>query len=438
MDDFDNILYDTEDDTTETDAEYAAISRARIRKTAERREKEKRRFRYTILSAIILVEVVLLSGYIYFRRDSFPLNRIHFPASSTQMEQTVPDSADISGDSAQNAPDAESLSGGSAEDTADVENLSGNGDALPEENSPSGAGNGGTGDSPPATMQFSLSETDATARIYAGSPENDNSIDSQYAVLIDAHTGEIIAARNSWAVISPASMTKVLTLLVAVEHLPDLSALNELVGVTKTVTDYCYRHGCSTAGFSTWETVTVRDLLYGCILPSGADAALALANYTAGSHENFVQLMNDKLEELGLSETAHFTNCIGLYDPDHHCTVKDIAIIMRTAMENPVCRTVLCARTFRTSATDEHPASETQPGGLLLSNWFLRRIEDRFTDSPIEVQGGKTGFVNQSGSCAVSYAHHQDGRDFICVTGNAPGSWRVIYDHTYLYQTYCG
>ena len=139
--------------------------------------------------------------------------------------------------------------------------------------------------------------------------------------------------------------------------------------------------------------------------------------------------MNEKLEELGISETAHFTNCIGLYDPDHACTVKDIAVIMRAAMRDPVCKAVLRARTYRTSSTDEHP------NGILLSNLFLRRIEDRFADSDLYINGGKTGFVNQSGSCAVSSAARDDGRKFICVTANAPGSWPVIYDHTLIYQT---
>ena len=88
---------------------------------------------------------------------------------------------------------------------------------------------------------------------------------------------------------------------------------------------------CSGVGFEKGESVTVKDLLYGTVLPSGADAALGLAYYVAGSQEEFVTLMNQKLDELGLSETAHFTNCVGIYDADHYCTLYDLAVIMRAA-----------------------------------------------------------------------------------------------------------
>ena len=100
-------------------------------------------------------------------------------------------------------------------------------------------------------------------------------------------------------------------LLVAAEHIENL---DDTVTITIDITDYCYVNDCSVVGFALDEVVPVRELLYGTILPSGADAALALAKYVAGSQEAFVALMNEKLEELGLSDTAHFTNCVGLYD----------------------------------------------------------------------------------------------------------------------------
>ena len=261
-------------------------------------------------------------------------------------------------------------------------------------------------------------------------------IGSQYAVLLDADTGYIYAERNSDVKVPPASMTKVLTLLVAVEKLikvtPEgVKGMDTKVTVTRAVTDYCYANNCSIAGFSRWETVTVRDLLYGCILPSGADACLALARHISGSQEAFVELMNQKLEELGISKTAHFTNCIGLYNPDHYCTMRDMAVIMRAAMNHSICRVILSARTFRTSSTAEHR------NGISLSNLFLRRIEDRFTGTNLDIRGAKTGYVRQSGNCAVSYATRADGKNFICVTGKGAGQWRVIYDHTLLYRAYC-
>ena len=183
-------------------------------------------------------------------------------------------------------------------------------------------------------------------------------------------------------------------------------------------------------GYKVGESAAVRELLYGTILPSGADAALALAIYVAGSHEAFVELMNEKAEELGISDTAHFTNCVGLYDEAHHCTVRDMAVILNAAMENELCREVLNARTYETAPTPEHPE------GQVLSNWFLRRIEDKDTGS-IEVIGAKTGYVAQSGNCAASCGRDAEGREYICVTGNAYSSWRAIYDHVDLYSKYC-
>ncbi len=255
-------------------------------------------------------------------------------------------------------------------------------------------------------------------------------ISSQYVVLLDANNGEIWTERESNTRMYPASMTKVLTLLVAAECIPEPE--NAWFTITREITNYCYVNGCSVAGFLVDETVTVKDLLYGCILPSGADAALGLAIYSYGSQENFVAAMNRKLDELGLSRTSRFMNCIGLFDENHYCTARDMAAIMRAALENPLCRQVLTARTYQTTPTEQHPA------GIALSNWFIRRIEDRFQDKAVQVIGGKTGYVKESGNCAVSLARRgTDGREFICVTGNAGGSWRAIADHTLLYQSFC-
>lgn len=252
-------------------------------------------------------------------------------------------------------------------------------------------------------------------------------VNSRCAVVLNAESGEILAAKNAQTIVSPASMTKILTLLVAVEQIRDL---DDTFTMTVDITDYCFLNDCSAVGYGVGETVSLRELCYGTILPSGADAALALAVYTAGSQENFVALMNEKLQQLGLSATAHFTNCVGLYDADHACTVSDMAVILKAAMENPFCRQVLGERKYETALTPEHPE------GQLLSNWFLRRIEDRFPGD-LQIVGAKTGYVVQSGSCAASCAQTDGGDLYICVTADADSSWKAIYDHTALYQAYC-
>lgn len=276
---------------------------------------------------------------------------------------------------------------------------------------------------PPVTEPFSFlpQGTEHTA----GFPEEGRGVYSTSGILIDVELQEIIAQRDPYVQISPASMTKILTLLVAAEHVTDLQ---DTFTITREITDYSFQHDCSNVGFDVGEVVTVEDLLYGTILPSGADAAVGLAEYVAGSHEAFVELMNEKLEQLGLSDSAHFTNCVGLYDAEHYCTVYDMAMILKAASDNELCRQVLSAHTYTTSSTAQHPE------GLLISNWFLRRIEDKDTHG--EVLCAKTGFVNQSGSCAASLATDGEGREYLCVTAGSSSSWACIYDQVEIYQAF--
>lgn len=250
---------------------------------------------------------------------------------------------------------------------------------------------------------------------------------SQYAILVDTKQDSIIAERNAHTRIVPASMTKILTVLTAAEQI-EASQLDDPFTMTLEITDYAYVNDCSSAGFLDGEEITVRDLFYGTVLPSGADAAVGLAVYVAGSQEAFVELMNEKVEELGLSKTTHFTNCAGIYDDSHYTTAYDMAIIMEAVMDNELCREVMSAHTYTTSVTPQHPE------GISLSNLFLRRIEDKEGDE--RVLCGKTGYVVQSGNCAVSYAVSESGKGYVCVTADANSKWRPVEDHAKLYRLY--
>ena len=271
----------------------------------------------------------------------------------------------------------------------------------------------------PFAVGYDEQETDSTT--YLGS----DSVQSSYALLVDLDDNTIVSQKSAYDRINPASMTKILTVLVAAEHVTDL---DDTFTITKEITDFSYSHDCSAVGFLDEETVTVRDLLYGTILPSGGDAAAGLACYVAGSMDSFVNMMNEKLAELGLSDTAHFTNCVGLYDENHYCSIYDMAMILKAAVENDLAREVLTAHTYTTSATEQHPE------GITISNWFLRRIEDKDTKGTVVC--AKTGFVAQSGNCAASYEETDSGKHYICVTANAHSSWRCIYDHVAVYQEY--
>lgn len=248
---------------------------------------------------------------------------------------------------------------------------------------------------------------------------------SSNAIFVDIASQTILARKDETSRIVPASMTKVLTLLVAVENIENL---NDEFVMTDEILDYCFTNDCIVVGFEKGEAVTIKDLLYGAILTSGADAALGLAEYIAGSEEDFVVLMNEKLEAMGLSDSAHFTNCVGIYDERHYCSVYDMAVIMEAAVKNKTCREILSAHTYTTSETEQHPE------GILISNWFLRRIEDKDTGG--EVICAKTGYVLQSGNCAVSYGVDKKGREYICVTVNAYNKWKCTEDHVYLYKRF--
>lgn len=250
---------------------------------------------------------------------------------------------------------------------------------------------------------------------------------STHAILADESTDTIIAAKGAKERILPASMTKVLTILVAAEQIAE-ERLDDTFTMTLEITDYAYVNDCSSVGFLDGEKVPIRDLFYGTALHSGGDAALGLAFYVAGSQEAFVELMNGKLEELGIADSTHFTNCVGLYDEAHYSTVYDMAVIMKAAMQNELCREFLSAHTYTTKPTEEHPE------GIGISNWFLRKIEDKDTGG--EVTCAKTGYIVQSKNCAVSYGSFAGGTPYICVTAGSTSSWRCIYDHVEIFNRY--
>ena len=294
------------------------------------------------------------------------------------------------------------------------------------------------------TVSLSLSSVDGSINYSTpGDATKTQTLVSTYMILVDLDTDSIVAERDCEAVVSPASMTKILTVLTARDYI-DETTLNDKFVVSEDITEYVRKNDCSAVGFTANSEVTVRDLLYGTILPSGADAAMGLAEFCCGSQEAFDEAMNKKVDELGLSETAHFTNVVGMYDPDLHCTMKDMAVILGVAVQDDLLRDVLSLRTYSTDATfifadtteegtSEEDVPEEDKKPIEVSNWFLRKIEDKDMDG--NVVAAKTGFVNESGCCAASYYEADNGKRYICVTGNSFSSWRTIYDHLSVYRS---
>lgn len=255
-------------------------------------------------------------------------------------------------------------------------------------------------------------------------------VQSQFAVLLDMTEGRVVAAKNADERANPASITKIMTLLVAVENIENLDTEYTM---SWRIIDPPYKQQASVTGLTTGETVRLRDLLYGCILPSGADATAALADYVADKEVDyapedeavFAEMMNQKAAELGATNT-HFTNSSGLHHRDHKTTAMDMALIMAAAMKNPVCREVLMAEEYLIPATPQHPE------GLLLTSTMFKHIGLQETC----VMAGKTGYTDQALNTLVTYSEI-DGHQYVFVSMYVNGSDNALEDAHTVYANYC-
>ena len=251
-------------------------------------------------------------------------------------------------------------------------------------------------------------------------------IDANYAVVYDLDNGSILAEKNASQSMYPASMTKVMSLLVFAENLPDM---NKILTITQDIVSFVQARGASNCGFVVGEQVTVKDLLYGVILPSGADAVLALCKEVSGSEAAFAERMNKRAREMGLSGYCNFQNATGLFHSTHRMTVKDMAQIMAVAMQNPRAREVLMTENYQTAPTNKHEQ------GLKFTNLFLQRIKTQDSGGAT-VQMAKTGYVSQSKFCVVTAGKGRSGKNLLIVTGQSSSTWQAIKDQAALYKIF--
>ena len=224
--------------------------------------------------------------------------------------------------------------------------------------------------------------------------------------VMDGDTGVILAEQNGHTMLPCASTTKIMTALVALEAVPGDRAVTICREDTLAEGSRMYlREG---------ETVTVADLLYGLLLASGNDAALALARACAGSEAAFVARMNEKAAALGMRDT-HFSTASGLDAPDHRSSACDLALLMAAAM-----RTASFAQITGTR-------EKVLPGRTVVNH-------NRLLHTVPGVDGGKTGYTDRAGRCLVTTAT-RNGRRLIVVTLNDPEDW---HDHAALYDRYFG
>lgn len=228
-------------------------------------------------------------------------------------------------------------------------------------------------------------------------------VSASSAILMDAQSGRILYEKDAYTRRSIASTTKLLTALVAVESTPDLSRV-------VTITADHWAEGTSMY-LKPGEEVTLEDLLYGLLLQSGNDAALAIATGCAGDVETFVEWMNQWAADLGM-ENSHFANPNGLDDEDHYSTAYDMALLARAVLENKTLSGIVATR------------SATRAGRSLSNhNKLLWQYEG--------CNGMKTGYTTEAGRTLVSSAT-RNGQTLICVTLNAPNDWadhRALLDY---------
>lgn len=247
---------------------------------------------------------------------------------------------------------------------------------------------------------------------------------SPYVALADVNKNEIIAGKSYDTRIFPASMTKVMTLIVIVEN---LKSLDETFEMTAEIIDPLARQQASRAGFEPGEVVSAKDMLYGLVLASGADCSVGLSELVCGSENGIVDLMNKKCKEMGLKNT-HFMNTSGLHDENHYTTPLEMAMILKYAMSNETCAEILSTYQYTTAANEIHPE-----GILLTSTMFSRMYGDEV--NTVKIISGKTGYTMEAGNCLVSYAER--GQDkYIAVTAGASNRWNVIFDDFYIYGNY--
>jgi len=239
--------------------------------------------------------------------------------------------------------------------------------------------------------------------------ENHN-LYSSNAILVRLSDGTILMEKNSEDIIYPASLTKMLTAIVAIENLSDLE---EEIILPDSIYSKLFKANASMAGFEAGEKVRAIDLLYGIMLPSGAECCVGLAEYIAGSEENFVQLMNQKADELGMDNT-YFENTTGLHNENHYTTVKDLAILLRYALQNSIFREIFTSVQYSTKPTNKHP------GGITLYSTMFSKLNNPYILDG-KILGGKTGYTEKAGLCLASLAQ-VGGEEYILISAGAKGN----------------
>lgn len=209
---------------------------------------------------------------------------------------------------------------------------------------------------------------------------NDFDITGEYVTLYNMNEDTLLYSKNDTKKTSIASLTKMMTTLVAIEEIDNLDKI-----VTIKERDFEGTVGYSKAGFKVGDKVTYRDLLYGIILPSGADAVNAVVNNTLG-YDKFIKKMNETAKKIGMNDTS-YANPVGKDDENNYSTSNDLAKLLKYALKNETFKTVFTTKSYKTS------------NGINLESTVNRYENILNTD---EIKGAKSGFTKDAGRCLAS------------------------------------
>ena len=246
---------------------------------------------------------------------------------------------------------------------------------------------------------------------------SDPQVNSEAAAVFGIDDQTVVFQKQAFERLYPASITKVMTALVALKYgnLEDTVTVGEESVITEA--------GASLCNIKPGDTLTMEQLLYGLMLPSGNDAGASIAVHMAGSIEGFSDLMNREARALGATDT-HFMNPHGLHDENHYTTAYDLYLIFNEAFRYPEFRTIIGAKEYTASYTDGEGNAKTQTWKN--SNRYL--TGERETPAGLTVLGGKTGTTQAAGYCLIMASEDPEGRDYISVVLKA-GSRSNLYDN---------
>jgi D-alanyl-D-alanine carboxypeptidase (penicillin-binding protein 5/6) len=237
-------------------------------------------------------------------------------------------------------------------------------------------------------------------------------------LIYDMTYDEVVASNNSDKVTAMASLTKIMTTIVAIEN---ISNLDDYV----TFRDYMKEDidsDATLAGLIDGNQYTYRDLLYASMLPSGADATNTLAYSLCGSVDAFVNLMNEKAKSLGMNNT-NYVNVTGLDRDNHYSSIDDIFILLNYSLKNETFKTVYTTKSYKLTNTLKKSSADADPYEVKST---VTNAASRINVDVSRILGAKTGYTDNAGQC-ISFIFNSNGHDYLAITTQAP----YVYNGSY-------